>query len=148
MVAGWEAATDQKVVRNAVMREYSKLHAQRQAALEARREALAQQLFHEESALQAELIASRQTPEEKRQELMRRAQGLWEAREAERQATANALLERHFRCAAARTAARPLLHAHCCSHPAACCLYPGGCSLFWISAHPIDLSAIFFVESP
>jgi hypothetical protein len=103
MVACWEATTDQKVARNAVMREYSKLHAERQAGLEARREALAQQLFREEAALQAELIASRQTPEEKKQALMRRAQGLWEAREAERQATANALLERHFRCAAAHT---------------------------------------------
>ena len=49
--------------------------------------------------VQAELIAARQTPEEKRALLAQRAKGLWEAREAQRQATANALLERHFRCA-------------------------------------------------
>ena len=48
--------------------------------------------------MQEELIASRETPEEKRAQLAQRAKGLWEAREAQRQATANALLERHFRC--------------------------------------------------
>ena len=98
MVAGWEAATDQKIAQNAVMREYSALQAERSDRLHARRAQLAQKLYAEEAAMQAELMSSRVTPEEKRAALAARAKGLWEAREAERQATANSLLERHFRC--------------------------------------------------
>lgn len=97
MVAGWEAATDQKIANNQVMREYHKLKAEHQASLDRRREALAQKLYQEETQLQRELVESRVTPEEKRAALASRAQSLWEAREAERQATANALLDRHFR---------------------------------------------------
>lgn len=98
MVAGWEAATDQKIAHNHVMREYGKLRAQQQATLDTRRQALAQKLYREEAALQQELTQCKVTPEEKRAALAQRAQSLWEARESERQATANALLERHFRC--------------------------------------------------
>jgi hypothetical protein len=106
MVAGWEAATDAKLQHSAVMREYGKLEVERAAALDARREALATKLYEEESLLQHELLTNRTTPEEKRAALAVRAKGLWEAREAERQAAANALLERHFRCALARCSGR------------------------------------------
>ena len=98
MVAGWEAATDQKIAHNAVMREFGALRTQQQETLDSRRQALAQKLYAEEAALQRELAQCAATPEEKRAALAERAQSLWEAREAERQATANALLERHFRC--------------------------------------------------
>ena len=54
---------------------------------------------HGQYPMQAELIAAWETPEEKRAQLAQRAKGLWEAREAQRQATANSLLERHFRYA-------------------------------------------------
>lgn len=52
MVAHWEATTDSKIAENAVQREFSKLKADRQASLDARREALAQKLFREETAFQ------------------------------------------------------------------------------------------------
>ena len=104
MVADWEAATDAKLAHNAVMREYTALQAERTAHIDARRSALATKLFCEEEALQQELLTSRTTPDEKRAQLAARAKGLWEAREAERQATANALLERHFRCVSRQNA--------------------------------------------
>jgi hypothetical protein len=49
------------------------------------------------------------TPEQKRKELAARAKALWEAREAQRQAKAQALLELHFRCAAHSTVGKTLL---------------------------------------
>jgi hypothetical protein len=49
------------------------------------------------------LLASVVTPEQKRKELAARAKALWEAREAERQAKAQALLELRYRCAAHST---------------------------------------------
>ena len=97
-VAKWEADTDKKIANNAVRRELDKLRDARSAQIQARRERLAQKLYHEEEALRAELINSKVTPEERRAALASRAKALWEAREAERQAEASALMERHFRC--------------------------------------------------
>jgi cilia- and flagella-associated protein 53 len=97
IAAEWEAETDRKIAKNAVRRELNKLRDARTARLDARRERLAQKLYAEDEALRAELIGSKITPEERRASLAVRATSLWEAREAERQAEASALLERHFR---------------------------------------------------
>ena len=59
LIAHWEATTDRKIADNAVNREYAKLREERQAALDSRREALAQKLFHEETAFQASLTCPR-----------------------------------------------------------------------------------------
>jgi hypothetical protein len=100
IAAKWEVESDRKVAKNMVMREFSKLKAARTAALDERREQLAQKLYREEEALRSELLNSKETPEERRASLATRAKALWEAREAERQAEASALLDRHFRCKA------------------------------------------------
>lgn len=97
MVAKWEADTDKKIAKNAVRRELDKLRDARSAHIQARRERLAQKLYHEEETLRAELVNSKVTPEERRAALAARAKALWESREAERQAEASALMERHFR---------------------------------------------------
>ena len=96
-VAKWEDKTGRTIAVNGVMRALESLRADRDAQLDARRERLAQKLFHEESLLQHELLDARETPEQKRAALAERAKAMWEARESERQATANACLERHFR---------------------------------------------------
>ena len=98
IAANWEAGSDRKIAKNAVMRELTKLKAARNSALDSRREELAQKLYREEEALRTELINSKETPEERRAALATRAKHLWEAHEAERQAEASSLLDRHFRC--------------------------------------------------
>ena len=97
IAAEWEVGTDRKIAKNAVLRELTKLKAARNSALDTRREELAQKLYREEEALRTELVNSKETPEERRSALATRAKALWEAREAERQAQASSLLDRHFR---------------------------------------------------
>lgn len=97
IAADWEVSSDRKIAKNAVLRELTKLKEDRSAALDQRREELAQKLYREEEALRSELVNSKETPEERRTALATRAKALWEAREAERQAEASALLDRHFR---------------------------------------------------
>jgi cilia- and flagella-associated protein 53 len=98
IAADWEVASDRKISNNALLRELNKLKAARQSSLDSRREELAQKLYREEETLRSELLNSKETPEERRAALATRAKALWEAREAERQAEASALLDRHFRC--------------------------------------------------
>lgn len=98
IAASWEVGTDRKIAKNAVLRELTKLKTARTSALDTRREELAQKLYREEEALRSELLNSKETPEERRTALATRAKALWEAREAQRQAEATSLLDRHFRC--------------------------------------------------
>jgi cilia- and flagella-associated protein 53 len=111
IAADWEVGTDRKIAKNAILRELTKLKAARNLALDTRREELAQKLYREEEALRSELVNSKETPEERRAALATRAKALWEAREAERQAEASALLDRHFRCF--HLHARPLSAKFC-----------------------------------
>jgi hypothetical protein len=105
IIANWEAATDAKIARNHVVRELSALSLEQRNKVDARRAQLAHKLHTEQRAMQQELANQRVTPEQKRATLAARGKELWETREAERHAEANALLERHFRSVG------PLMHA-------------------------------------
>ena len=76
---------------------FEALKAQAEATLDARREKLASKLFEEERALQAELVASQVTPEERRAALEARARKLFAEREAERAQFAEQQLYRQWR---------------------------------------------------
>lgn len=65
--------------------------------MDARRERLAGKLYAEESQLQEELVASRETPEERRANLEGRARALMEQREDERVHFAEQMLYRQWR---------------------------------------------------
>ena len=65
--------------------------------MDARRERLASKLYAEEAQLQGELVASRETPEERRANLEQRARALMEQRENERVHFAEQMLYRQWR---------------------------------------------------
>lgn len=95
--AVWENKTDAVIKRNAANSRYDKLQEQQQAALEARRQRLAELLSSEDRMYQQELAAQETTPEERRAALEQRALALFEKRETERQATAQEALYRQWR---------------------------------------------------
>lgn len=61
-VADWEHKSDAALANAAVRGQHSRLMKQRETDIDARRQKLAAKLYGEERQLQAELLASRETP--------------------------------------------------------------------------------------
>jgi cilia- and flagella-associated protein 53 len=95
-VVTWQALSDQKMEDIATQRRLEALALRRDADLHARRQRLATKLHAEEEAYRSELLASRETPEQRRAKLTGRAKQLAQKREAERQALAAQLTEQAF----------------------------------------------------
>ncbi|KAK9843056.1 hypothetical protein WJX74_006347 [Apatococcus lobatus] len=95
-IAAWEEKTDERIHNTNVARIFSQLCAQREAGIDQRRRALATKLQEESQLLQLELVASEETPEQRRAKLATRARALAERKEAARVAEANARLEQQF----------------------------------------------------
>lgn len=95
--AHWNKNAEQMVEDTITRNRFEALKAQRNQSLEQRRAKLAAKLAAEDEAYRVELNNSRETPEQRRARLGAKARSLAAAREAERQALANELLDRHFR---------------------------------------------------
>lgn len=96
-IADWEASTDKKNLANQLDQMVTDKKAKREAQINARRGKLAAMLEAEELALQAELDANDESPEERRRKMATRARQLAVAREEERQILKAQLEEQHFR---------------------------------------------------
>ncbi len=94
--AHWQARSDQKMKSLTVQRRLEALNARREADLHARRQKLAQLLYHEDLAFRAELVRGKETPEQRRAKLAARARELAARRETERQQLAAQLYDRAF----------------------------------------------------
>lgn len=95
-MADWQAKSDDRIRQLVVQQRFEALKARREANLDGRRQRLAAKLFQEDQQLKQELLASQETPEQRRAKLAARARELAARREAERQELAKQLYERAF----------------------------------------------------
>jgi cilia- and flagella-associated protein 53 len=96
-VAAWEARTEERIRSLESSKGAAAVREAAANALDERRARLAAKLAAEDAMLQAELEASKVTPEQRRAELAARARQMAERREAERSQLAAELAEAAFR---------------------------------------------------
>lgn len=97
IVANWNKDSEKMVEDTVTQTRFEALRAQRNANLDHRRQKLASKLAAEDEMYAQEMVASKETPEQKRARLAVRARELAAVRENERQQLASQLLDRHFR---------------------------------------------------
>lgn len=95
--AEWELKTDRLVVGRLVQDRIAQKRAERDAALEDRRRRLAAKLAREEQALQQELQANLETPEQVREQMASRLAEFKRQRQQEKRAAVEQALEKRTR---------------------------------------------------
>lgn len=97
MTAQWEHKTDKIITKQVVKGRLQELRAQHRANLEQRREKLAALLAAEDRLYEQEFNDKQETPEQVRQAMFERLQGLKAEREDERQALVQRKLDQRFK---------------------------------------------------
>lgn len=97
-VANWNIATDQRIVQQKIKNVAQSLQQRDAEQLDIRRQRLAAMLSSEEQQYREELLAMRETPQQRLQRLYEQARASKASREERRQAFVQEQLERQFQC--------------------------------------------------